>query len=693
MRKKLALTMLAVLMSAGITFAQTSGTDPFIWLEARRSPRAMSWVKKQNAKTLPVLEKVPEYAPIHRQLLKIFASKQRIPFPEILGQYIYNFWQDTTHVRGIWRRTTLASYRTANPKWETVIDLDALAKKEHEDWVWKGATCLRPEDQLCMVALSRGGKDAVVWREFDTRSKAFVSHGFELPEAKSDVSWKDANTLWVGTNFGKGSLTTSGYPRIVKEWRRGEPLSAAKTVLEGSVKDVSDSIFSQHTPEGRYDIANKAHTFFKGETYLILGGRLVKLEIPDDAQFYGFFKNQMLLSLRSSWTTGGQTYPQGALLAIDLDRFLQGHRDFKMLFTPTERTSLDNVTWTRNHLLMTVLDNVHSRLYTLSIKDGTWRHKEIPLPGLGTARVVATSDLDDTFFTVYTDFLTPSTLYLSENGAAPEKVKAAPAFFDTSGMRVAQYEATSKDGTKIPYFVVMPRNFEANGKNPTILYGYGGFEVSLLPHYSATIGTAWLSRGGVYVLANIRGGGEFGPRWHRAALKKNRPKAFQDFIAVAEDLIARKITSPRYLGIMGGSNGGLLVGAVFTMRPDLFHAVACQVPLLDMRRYTKIGAGASWIAEYGNPDNPADWAYMKTWSPYQNVRKGVHYPRVFFYTSTADDRVGPAHARKMAAKMEAMGDPVYFYENTEGGHSSGANLKQTAHMWALTYAYFWKMLS
>ncbi|NOZ79585.1 MAG: S9 family peptidase [Acidobacteria bacterium] len=691
MRKQIALAVLAAVLAAGTILAQTPQQDPFIWLEAD-SPRAMSWVRQQNAATLPVLEKVPEYAPIHRQLLKIFGSKARIPYPRIRDRYVYNFWQDTTHVRGLWRRTTLASYRTAHPAWTTVIDVDALAKKEGKDWVWKGATCLAPEDRLCMVALSAGGKDAVVWREFDTRRKAFVPGGFKLPEAKSDVSWKDANTLWVGTNFGKGSLTTSGYPRIVKEWKRGTPLGAAHTVLEGSVKDVSDSVYSEHTPEGRYDIATKSHTFFSGESFLILGGRLVKLQIPDDAQLDGFFKDQMLFSLRSKWTVGGHTYPQGALLAIDLDSFLAGNRQFKTLFTPTEKTSLDSVSWTRNHLLLTVLDNVHSRLYSMSLEKGEWSRREIPLPGIGTAQVITTSDLDDTFFSTYTDFLTPTTLYLSVDGAAPEKIKSSPAFFNATGMRVAQYEATSKDGTKIPYFVVMPKGFEANGKNPTVLYGYGGFEVSLLPHYSAVVGTAWLARGGVYVLANIRGGGEFGPRWHRAALKKNRHKAFEDFIAVAEDLIARKITSPRHLGIMGGSNGGLLVGASFTMRPGLFRAVVCQVPLLDMRRYTKIGAGASWIAEYGNPDNPGDWAYMKTWSPYQNVRKGVHYPRVFFYTSTADDRVGPAHARKMAAKMEAMGDPVYFYENTEGGHSAGANLKQSAHMWALSYAYLWKML-
>ncbi len=693
MMRRTASLGLAFLLAAGsAALAAQPPADPYLWLEPAHGKRALAWVERQDAATLEELQAVPEYAPIHAALLSIYNSKQRIPWPQIRGRWVYNFWQDASHVQGIWRRTTLADYATATPHWETVLDVDALSRREGRRLVFKGADCLEPEDRLCMIALSPGGTDAVVYREFDTEKKAFVAGGFELPAAKSTVSWKDADTLWVGTDFGPGSMTTSGYPRIAKQWRRGTPLAAARTVLEGSVKDVSDGVYTEFEPEGRYFIARKAHAFFSGESFLLLGGRLVKLAIPDDARLYGFFKDHMLLSLRSAWTVGGTTYPQGALLAIDLDEFLQGRRNFDVLFRPTARTSLDGVSWTRNLLLVSTLDNVHSRLFRFTLENGEWRRREVPLPGLGTARVVTTGTLDDTYFFTYTDFLTPSTLYLSDNGAAPKKVKSSPAFFDAEGMRVAQYEATSKDGTKVPYFVVMPRGFRADGKNPTVLYGYGGFEVSLLPHYSATIGTAWLARGGVYVLANIRGGGEFGPRWHRAALKANRHKAFEDFAAVAEDLIARRITSPRHLGIMGGSNGGLLVGATFTRHPDLFRAVVCQVPLLDMRRYTKIGAGASWIAEYGDPDRPADWAYIRTWSPYQNLKPGVKYPRVFFYTSTADDRVGPAHARKMAARMEAMGDPVYFYENTEGGHSAGANLRQRAKMWALSYAYLWKML-
>ncbi len=674
------------------TKAVSTSDDPFLWLEKVDGKKALSWVHEQDAATASVLESVAEFAPTRKKLLSIFNSQERIPYPVLKGKYVYNFWQDKKNVRGLWRRTTIRKYRKAKPGWETVLDLDALARREHKNWVWKGAVCLAPKYRLCMVALSDGGKDAVTYREFDTKKKRFERRGFRLPEAKSEVSWKDANTLWVGTDFGKGSLTTSGYPRIAKEWKRGTSLKKASTVLLGSVKDVSDGVYTEYEPEGRYYIANKAHTFFSGESLLVLGHRLVKLHIPDDAQLHGFFKDQMIISLRSDWTIGKKTYPQGALLAIDLDDFLQGGRSFTEIFSPGERTSVDTVSWTRNRLLLTVLDNVHSRLFMETFDSGKWTRKEVKLPGLGTAKVVTTGTLDDTFFFTYTDFLTPSTLYLIDKGDTPQKVKTSPAFFDAQGMKVQQYQATSRDGTKIPYFLVTPNGFKADGQAPTVLYGYGGFEISLLPRYNPVVGTAWLAKGGVFVLANIRGGGEFGPRWHKAALKKDRHKAFEDFVAVAKDLIARKITSPRHLGIMGGSNGGLLVGVSFTQHPELFNAVACQVPLLDMRRYTKIGAGPSWMAEYGDPDKPEDWAYIKTWSPYQNLQKDTKYPQVFFYTSTADDRVGPVHARKMAAKMQAMGHKVFFYENTEGGHSAGANHEQSAHMWAMSYAYMWKML-
>ena len=542
-----------------------------------------------------------------------------------------------------------------------------------------------------MISLSRGGADATVDREFDAVSKIFVDDGFVLPEAKHNVAWMDENTLWLGTDFGEGSLTTSGYPRIVKLWKRGTSVDDAKTIFEGSVDDVSASAFSMHTPEGRYDFVNLTPEFFRGTTYMRLGKRLVKIDIPEDADMRGIFKEQMLVSLRSDWTIGDTTYPQDALLAINLDSFLQGCRKFEVLFEPEERVSLGSVRTTLNTLLLSTLDNVRSRIYRLTYQEEGWTKEEIELPGIGSAGIGSTGDVDDSFFFTYTDFVTPSSLYLVDDDGVAKQAKSSPAWFDADGMKVVQYEATSKDGTKIPYFMFTPKGFEANGANPTLLTGYGGFEVSRVPRYSSTVGTSWVARGGVYVLANIRGGGEFGPKWHQAAMKEKHQNNFDDFTAVAEDLIKRKITSPEHLGIRGGSQGGLLVGGSFVQRPELFNAVVCAVPLLDMKRYNKLLAGASWMGEYGNPDTD-DWDYIQKWSPYQNLDPKADYPEVFFWTNTRDDRVHPAHARKMVARMDEMGHKVYYYENTEGGHGGGANLNQRAYTEALSYAYLWMML-
>ena len=691
MRSRLAALLALVFLASLAATACAQADDPNLWLEEVDGKKALEWVKERSAKDTAELEAVPVFEPIHARLLEIYNDRARIPGVSFEGGWLYNFWQDPEHVRGVWRRTFLDEYLKDSPSWDVVLDLDALAKAEGENWVWQGADFLQPAGRLCLVTLSRGGGDAAVVREFDTVAKAFVEGGFALPEAKSQASWKDEDTLWVGTDFGPGSLTDSGYPRLVKMWRRGTPLASAVTVFEGEQTDVSVSGYTAVTPEGTYDIINRTPEFFRGLAYLRLDGHLVRIDIPADAEFQGFFKGQMLVSLRTDWTVGGHTWPQDALLAIGVEDFLAGDRDFTQLFTPGERVSLGNVSTTRNHLLLSTLDNVSSRLYRLTLSEGKWLREEIALPGLGTGGPGATSDDHDTFFVSYNDFLTPSSQYLAEPGQALRRVKTMPTHFDATGMKVEQYEATSKDGTKIPYFIFMPKDYTANGANPTVLYGYGGFEVSMRPGYSGTTGDAWVGRGGVYVLANIRGGGEFGPRWHQAAVQENHQNSFDDFIAVAEDLIARKVTSPAHLGIMGGSNGGLLVGATFTQRPELFNAVVCQVPLLDMKRYNKLLAGASWMAEYGNPDT-ADWDFMQKWSPYQNLDKSKTYPKVFFNTSTRDDRVHPGHARKMVKRMTDMGKPVYYYENTEGGHGAAANLNQRAYMWALTYSYLWKML-
>ncbi len=682
-------TLFLSVMALTLTTPLSASDDPFLWLEEVEGEKALEWVGEQSAATTMVIEARPEFEPIRKQTLEILDSADRIPYVGIRGSHLYNFWQDSDHVRGIWRRTSLDQYKKAEPQWDTVLDIDALGQADGESWVWKGPTCLAPDYRHCMVALSPGGGDAVVYREFDTVTKSFVTDGFSLPEAKSNVNWRDADHLWVGTDFGEGSLTDSGYPRMVKLWTRGTPLEDAETVFEGKAEDVSVGAFSKHTPEGRYDIIFRTPAFFRGEYFLRLGDRLVKLDLPDDVQLQGFFKDQLMIALRSDWTIGGTTYPQDALMAIDLDAFLEGRRSFDVLFEPSAKVSLGGVAWTRDRLLMTTLDNVRGRLYELQPTPEGWDRKQVPLPGLGQASFAATSKDQDLYFFSYKDFLTPSSLWLVEGDTEPEKLKSTPAFFDTEGMTVTQHEAASADGTLIPYFLVTPKGYTPNGTNPTILYGYGGFEISMTPFYSAVWGTAWLERGGVIALANIRGGGEFGPAWHQAALKSNRNKSFEDFIAVAEDLGKRKITSPEHLGIMGGSNGGLLVGAVMTQRPDLFEAVVCQVPLLDMQRYNKLLAGASWMAEYGNPDIPEEWAFIQKWSPYHNVNKDADYPEALFITSTRDDRVHPGHARKMVALLQSLGHPVLYYENTEGGHAAAADHGQKARMTALEMTYLW----
>jgi prolyl oligopeptidase len=674
-----------------LPLAAEEPADPFAWLEQVEGEKAMAWVKEQNRKSTGELEKVREYGPTYKRTLEIVDSKEKIPWPSIQGNWIYNFWQDAGHERGIWRRTTLDSYRTKNPAWETVLDLDELGKKEGVAWTFGGSSCLPPRYEKCIVSLSRGGSDASIWREFDAVGKKFVPGGFELPEAKSSLAWRDENTLWVGTDFGPGSLTSSGYPRTVRLWKRGTPLAEAKTIFEGESEDVAAGAWSIFTPEGRYDFVSRTPAFFKGFHYMMLGDRLVRLDFPEDASFQGIFKERFFLSLRSDWKVGGKEWKQGSLLSIGIDRFLRGDRDFDLLYEPTERSSFGGMATTRNRVLLTSLDNVRTKIESLIPEGNGWKREPVALPGLGTASIVATSDEEDLWFHSYDDFLTPDTLFLNAKGKC-EALKSLPAFFDPAGMTVEQHEATSKDGTKVPYFLVLPKGFVANGNAPTILYGYGGFESPEVPYYSAVRGSAWLARGGVLAISNGRGGGEFGPRWHQAAIRENRIRSFEDFIAVADDLLARKVTSPKHLGIQGGSQGGLLVGGAMTLRPELFGAVDAQIPLADMRNYHRLLAGASWMSEYGNPDKPEDWAFIKTWSPYHLLRKDARYPRPFYWTTTRDDRVHPAHARKMVAKMLDLGHDALYFENIEGGHGSGSVNRQKARTIALEYAYFWKML-
>ncbi len=690
-------SLLAILLLlASVAFAKdpvslprsATEDDPYLWLEDIGSAKATDFVKTANDRSWAQLGQLPKYQQIYQRLLAIYNDKARIPYVTQMGKFLYNFWKDEANPRGLWRRASWADYRQEKINWTTVLDLDELSKIEKENWVWKGASCLPPAYRRCLLSLSRGGGDAVVIREFDIEKKAFIADGFELPEAKGGLSWVDDNTVLAATDFGPGTMTDSGYARLVKTWHRGSPLSAATTLFAGQTSDVHVYGYKEFTPGHEHELVVRAMTFWTNEVFLHRQGQLTRLDKPDDADAT-VFGDWLLLSTRSSWTVGDRTFPAGALLAMPIDGHHVDNNLISIIFTPSPTTSLEATTHTRDQLLLTVLDNVKTRVFEVSLQHGTWQRREIPMPGLGTGSATPVDALaSNQYFLSFQDFLTPSSLYLGgESPGALERLKSAPVQFVAKNLRVQQSYAKSRDGAMIPYFIVGNSDLRADGRNPTLLYGYGGFEVALTPTYSGGLGASWLEAGGTYVLANIRGGGEFGPSWHQAALKANRQRAYDDFAAVAEDLVARKVTTPRYLAIEGGSNGGLLVGAVLVQRPELFHAAVCQVPLLDMKRYNHLLAGASWMGEYGDPDEPQQWAYISKYSPYQNVKKGITYPKVLFLTSTRDDRVHPGHARKMYAKMKDLGADVLYYENTEGGHAGAANNAQQAKMWALTYAY------
>ena len=652
----------------------------------------MAWVLAQNKISIDAMQAHPDFEKIKKNILDVLNSKERIPYPTIHSKYVTNFWQDEKNERGLWRRTTLENYLQDSVQWETLLDLDALSAQEDEKWAYSGVNYLYPDTSLCMVELSRGGSDAVEMREYDLNIKAFVENGFFIPEAKGSVDWIDENTLLISTNFGEGTLTTSGYPRITKIWKRGTPLSEAKTLYEGNDTDVGIWGYVVNTPERQYVVTHRSITFFTYEMFVLNGDKLVKLDLPEDAQLDGFFKNQMLVELKSDWTVGDNTYKQGAMISIDFNKFLDGDRKFQIIYEPDDRSSLVSVSNTKDFLLLNKITNVRSELVKCLLEDGQWKMKKVEAPDFGAISISTADDFSDRYFFTFKNYLEPSSLYYVSDNQDIKKVKSLPQFFDSEKFEVEQYEAKSKDGTMIPYFIIFAKDMKLDGKNPTLLYGYGGFEVSMRPRYSATIGNCWLEMGGVYVVANIRGGGEFGPQWHQAALKENRQRAYDDFYAVAEDLINRKITSPKHLGIEGGSNGGLLVGVAFTQRPDLFNAVVCAAPLLDMRRYNKMLAGASWMGEFGDPDIPEEWAYIKKYSPYHNLDKSKKYPKVLFTTTTRDDRVHPGHARKMSAKMTDMGIDNFYFENTEGGHGAGVTNEQRAFMTAIEFTYLHKML-
>ena len=615
-------------------------------------------------------------------------ADDRIPMVRRRAGYLYNFWQDAAHPRGLWRRTTLAEYRRDRPDWQLLLDVDALAAAEGENWVWQGASLLRPGGyRLALVQLSRGGADACVVREFDVERRSFVPDGFVLPEAKSDVCWIDADQIYVGTDFGPGSLTTSGYPRVVKQWRRGTDLSQATVIYQGEPQDMAVQAFRDPTEGFERDFVVRTIDFWRSEWHLRADDGLVRLKLPEDAML-DVHREWLLIATRSPWTVNGSSYPAGALLAGRFDEVL-AWLELTVLFEPDPHTALNYHAWTRDHLLLNLLHDVRSRLEVLTPADGQWPRAALPgVPPMAQTEIAATDSRDSNEYLLSSSgFTEPETLRRGVIGEPAEVLKQAPSFFDAAGLSVRQFFATSADGTAVPYFVIGP---ERPGSGPVLLTGYGGFEVALTPSYSGVIGRGWLARGGTYVVANMRGGGEYGPQWHTAALKGNRHRVYEDFVAVARDLTDRGIASRDRLGIDGGSNGGLLMGVMLTRYPQLFGAIVCEVPLLDMRRYSKLLAGASWMAEYGDPDIPAEWEYLRPFSPYHNVSAGQDYPPLLFMTSTRDDRVHPGHARKMVARLREAGYEVSYYENIEGGHGAAADNEQRAFKWALMLEFLWR---
>jgi prolyl oligopeptidase len=651
--------------------------DPYAWLEDIHAAKPLAWVAEQNAKTFGELKADPRYAADFASMLAVLDAADRIPFGDLDHGSVYNFWQDADHSKGLWRRAPVEEYAKPAPSWEVLLDVDALAAAEKEDWVFKGAECA-PRGTRCLIRLSRGGGDAVVVREYDLEGKKLAADGFALTEAKSNATYLDDDTVLFGTDFGAGTMTKSGYPRIVKEWKRGTPLAAARTVYEGPADDVGSSPVVFHDRNGDHGVVTRSVSFFESEYFAIGRDGARKLALPPSADLKGMFDGAYIATLREDYDAQGVTLERGSLVAF------RDKGPPRALYVPDARSTIDSVAVGRDAIYAAIYSNVVGSVHAFTRRGDGWTDETKPLPANGSTGIVSVDSFGPEAMFRFESYLTPPTLYLDDGRAAPRAIKAQPARFDADGLVTEQLEATSKDGTRVPYFVVRPKTL--SGPTPTVLYGYGGFEISLTPSYSSSVGRLWLTRGGVYVVANIRGGGEFGPAWHDAALKLHRQRAFDDFEAVAADLTRRGLTTPRQLGIMGGSNGGLLVSTVMTQIPDELGAVVCSVPLIDMIAYTHIGAGASWVGEYGDPADPKMREYISSYSPYQNVKPDVRYPPVLFVTTTSDDRVTPAHARKMAAKMEAQGHDVLFYEDTDGGHGT-ADHKQAAETAALNFTF------
>ena len=707
------LAMTIALLAAGSAVAQgaspgasapapsasaSAGDDPYIWLEKFDSPEALGWVRAENTKTLTALEADPRFAAFNEQALAIAQTRDRIPFAHQIDGGLWNFWQDADHVRGIWRVASRKDYDAGGaPAWKTVLDLDKVAADEHANWVWKGADCEARHENLCLVTLSDGGEDAATLREFDLRKGRFVDAGFQLPKSKQSAAWEGSNAVIAAREWTPGELTESGYPFVVKRLKRGQPLSAAVEVFRGKPSDVSVEVRSLSDAKGHEVVVlQRGVTFFESENILLTPTAAKKLNLPKKASVVELFDGQLLVKLEEDWAAAGPRFTQGTLVAIDLAQAIAKPDALRptIVFAPSARQSVEDVSGTKTGLVVTFLDNVRGRasLFTHA-RDGAWTATPIALPDNTAVDVADASGRSATAYLSVAGFLQPQTQWRVDGAQAKaQPLRSLPAQFDGSHDAVEQFEATSSDGTKIPYFIVHPKGMALDGSHPTILYAYGGFAVSQAPRYLGTMGKLWLEHGGVYVLANIRGGGEFGPAWHEAGLKTKRQIIYDDFAAVGRDLVARNVTSAPHLGIMGGSNGGLLMGVEMTQHPELWNAVDIQVPLLDMLRFEQIAAGASWVGEYGSVGNPDERAFLAKISPYHNLHRDAKYPRALVWTTTKDDRVGPQHARKFAARLSEYGIPYYYYEVIEGGHGAGANLKERAHTNALEYVYFSRQL-
>jgi len=699
-------TLMAI--AAGMTIAAISAIpacaqqssieqpDNYTWLEDIHGERPMAWVKAENARTAAVLEKDTHFAPLQAEALKVLESPDRLPTPEFRNGVVYNTWQDAEHVRGIVRRTTLKDYLTADPKWETVLDYDALSKADKQSWVGQGLTCLRPEDELCLVELSAGGEDASILREMDLKTGKFVEGGFVLPRGKLRVAWVDKDTLLIGRDWGPGTMSEAGYPITVQQWKRGQPLESAKEVFRGDVKDNgygnNPRVFVDGQGHRAVTVQRNLSTF-AAEYYLLLPGGPKKLSLPLKARLSGLLGGQLLVTLEEDWTPEGQTnkISQGSVVALELAAVEKDPVRLKpvVVFAPTTQEFEEWFGTTKNHMILATLDHVQQRAYIYTVGgNGNWTRKRLPLPDNLTIGSATASHTDDRFFVGVEGFLTPPSLWLGDAAdGSLTSVKSQKPQFDASGDVVEQLEATSIDGTKIPYFVVHRKDMRYDGSNPTLLTAYGGFQVPYTPYYGPENGKLWLEHGGVFVLANIRGGGEFGPAWHEAGLKTHRQRIYDDFYAVAQDLVTRKITSSRRLGIIGGSNGGLLMGVEFTQHPEMWIAVVIQIPLLDMLGFEHLSAGASWVGEYGSVSVPEERAFLASVSPYNQLKPDVHYPEPLIFTTTKDDRVGPVHARKFAARLEEFHKPFFYDEITEGGHGEGADKKQEARTDAEYFTY------